>query len=101
MIVATFPRESDADDYRKALRDAHAIGDVATSTATIAARGEPWHGHQVVASWVRREIESDVRALAQTHGGVVHDVSGAVIIPLWVRDLMAARERATDPLDGR
>jgi hypothetical protein len=91
MIVATFATEAAANQYQDSLRDGHGIAEDTVSTAIIGAYGEQWDGHRVVAAWVRRELESDVRGLAEAHGGLLHDVSGTVIIPRWVQDFMAAR----------
>jgi hypothetical protein len=96
VIVASFPTEASATDYREALRTGFQVDGRAVAAATVAAYGEPYHGHSLVAAWVRREIEPDVCQLAERYGGLLHDQSGSVVRPGWVRDFIAAREEAPD-----
>jgi hypothetical protein len=69
-IVATFARPDDADVFIRLL-DAR-IG-VDAASQTIGARGEPWDGHRLVATWVPEERVAEARNLAVASGGLVHD----------------------------
>ena len=92
MVVASFPTEAAAAAYRDALRVAFHVEGRAVSTAIIGSYGQPFDGHQLVTAWVRRELEAAVTTQAETCGGLLHDVSGAVLVPDWVRESIAGRE---------
>jgi hypothetical protein len=91
MIVATFPAEAHVDAYVKSLASQFGVEAHAMETGCIGAYGAPYDGHRLVAAWVRRELEPDVRALAEGQGGTLHDVSRTVVVPRWVEEAIAAR----------
>jgi hypothetical protein len=100
MIVATFPAEAPFDDYVKSLAGEFGIEAHAMAIGSIGAYGAPYDGHRLVAVWVRREFEPAVRALAEGHGGSLHDVSRSVIVPRWVEEAIAAQMEPPLPGDG-
>jgi len=91
MIVATFSTAPDADEFEQSLHGHFKIEPRALGTGTIAAYGSSHHGHRLVAVWVRRELEPEVRERAEACGGYLHDVSGSVLVPRWVQEFIAAR----------
>jgi hypothetical protein len=96
MIVATFATDADCDRFEASLRGEFEIEARAIATGTVAAYGAPYHGHRIVAVWVRRELEPVIRERAEAWGGLLHDVSGSVLQPGWVQEFIAARERLGD-----
>jgi hypothetical protein len=100
MIVATFANEADSDRFERSLHDDFEIEARALATGTIAAYGLPHHGHRLVAVWVRRELEAAVRERAESCGGLLHDVSGTVLVPRWVQEFIAARGQPQGYAEG-
>jgi hypothetical protein len=72
-MVATLPVRADAGRLALELRRTFALGPSAVRTATIAAFGEPYDGHALIAAWIPDEDEDEARELLDAAGATVHE----------------------------
>lgn len=90
-MIATFAVLTDATAAAFLLRDRLRLSFEACSMATVAAPGEAYDGHRLVAAWVADDCLVDARALVIGMGGMLHEppATPALQPPRTVQDAIS------------
>jgi hypothetical protein len=73
VLIATFAAPSQASQAVSLLLERFRIDPKAWSLGTVAAQGEPYHGHRLLAAWIDDQHVVAAGSLVQRIGGALHE----------------------------